>query len=78
MIRWTNDLSAWVNTEVLKRESLKERVDTLELFIKIAQNCFELRNFNAVLTILAGMQSSAIDRLKKTWEVGNFCHLYGG
>ena len=69
MIRWFNDLSNWVSTEILKRESVKERVEVIKIFIKVAQNCAEIRNFNAVYTILSGFQSSSVDRLKKTWEV---------
>jgi hypothetical protein len=69
MIRWSNDISAWVNTEILKREAPKDRADNIKFFIRIAQALFDIRNFNAVFEILAGFSSSALDRLKKSWEV---------
>lgn len=35
----------------------------------IGQKCRHLNNFNAVMEILAGLQNSAVYRLKKTWNV---------
>lgn len=69
MIRFSNDISAWVYTEILKRDTPKDRADAIKIFIRIAQHLFDIRNFNGVFEILAGFSSSAVDRLKKTWEV---------
>lgn len=68
MIHWSNEVSWWVTTEVLKRDSPKLRSDVLKYFIKLAKYCKDLNNFNAVFEILAALQSSAVDRLKRTWE----------
>ena len=41
----------------------------LSKFIILAHRLFELNNFNGVMEILAGINSSPVRRLKKTWEV---------
>lgn len=43
---------------------------------RLAKYCKELNNFNAVFEILAALQSSAVDRMKKTWEVMTTLFLY--
>lgn len=68
MIHWSNDVSGWVISEVLSRDQPKQRADIIKLFLKIAKHCKDLNNFNAVFEILAGLQSSPVDRLRKTWE----------
>ena len=37
--------------------------------IRIAQCCVELQNFNTACAIMAGLQHSAVSRLKLSWEV---------
>eukprot|EP01112_Ceratiomyxa_fruticulosa_P003017 TRINITY_DN13423_c0_g1_i2.p1 TRINITY_DN13423_c0_g1~~TRINITY_DN13423_c0_g1_i2.p1 ORF type:complete len:698 (+),score=159.41 TRINITY_DN13423_c0_g1_i2:79-2172(+) len=71
MIRRFNLVSTWVATEIVKAEILKDRATILTKFIAIAEKCREIGNFNAIMEILAGLQNSAIYRLKKTWEKVN-------
>jgi len=68
MIKRFNDVSSWVTTEILKQaDNLKNRTTMIEKFIQIAQQFLELNNFNGVMEVLAGLQSAAVHRLKKTW-----------
>jgi hypothetical protein len=41
------------------------------LFIFIYQESNALRNYNAVMAIIAGLQSAPIYRLKDTWNVSS-------
>jgi hypothetical protein len=68
MIKRFNLVSVWVATEIVKTEKLDARVSVMKKFLNIAERCRELGNFNAIMEILAGLQNSAIYRLKKTWE----------
>jgi len=68
MIHWSNDVSAWVQSEVLKRENPKLRTDIIKLFIKTAKSCKDMSNYSTIFEIIAGLESSAVNRLKKTWE----------
>ncbi|KAJ5075568.1 ras guanine nucleotide exchange factor i-related [Anaeramoeba ignava] len=67
MIQRFNDLSGWVSTTIINCDKLKHRVRVLTRFLKILEFCRQLNNFNAVMALLAGFNSSAIYRLKFTW-----------
>ncbi|KAL6054788.1 Son of sevenless 1 [Balamuthia mandrillaris] len=67
MITRFNAVSRWVATEIVKAESLKLRIDTLTMFIQIAMGCKSLNNYNGMMEIISGLQSSSIFRLKNTW-----------
>jgi len=69
MINRFNQVSMWVGCEVVQVEDLKLRAVTLNRFIFIAQKCYELNNFNAVMEILSALNSSAVHRLKQTWDL---------
>ena len=59
----------WVVREVLSARDLETRVNTVKAFIKIALELFRINNFNATLEMVAGLENTAVHRLKKTWEV---------
>ena len=67
-IRRTNFLVNLVTNEILKYESLKDRQKALKKFVKIAEECRKLGNYNAVLAMVGGLRSVSVHRLKKTWE----------
>ena len=60
--------SRWVTYEIVHRVQLKSRVSALEKLIKLAEELLKLNNFNGVMEILSGINSSPVRRLKKTWE----------
>jgi len=68
MIDRFNVVSSWVVCEVVKPESFRQRVETMNHFIKIAKQCRRLNNFNASMEILAGLEDSAVHRLKTHWS----------
>jgi hypothetical protein len=48
---------------------MKKRVKVMERFIKIANMCFKMNNFNSTLEIISGLNLVAVSRLKASWEV---------
>ncbi|KAJ5079686.1 ras guanine nucleotide exchange factor i-related [Anaeramoeba ignava] len=69
-----NDVSLWVATCVVRRDKPKSRANIINKFIKIAEHCRKLNNFNGLTAILAGLNSSPIFRLKKSWEIVKQSH----
>jgi hypothetical protein len=47
---------------------LKKRVTMVKKFIKLAELCRDLRNFSTLMAVLAGLNNSAVRRLKLTWQ----------
>jgi hypothetical protein len=69
MTRWCNHITRWVISEIVTiKESLKSRAHIIERVIMLAQNLEKLNNFNGVKNVLAGLQSSAVYRLRHTRE----------
>eukprot|EP01117_Protostelium_nocturnum_P010546 TRINITY_DN3793_c0_g1_i1.p1 TRINITY_DN3793_c0_g1~~TRINITY_DN3793_c0_g1_i1.p1 ORF type:complete len:1011 (+),score=411.60 TRINITY_DN3793_c0_g1_i1:290-3322(+) len=62
-----NSWSEWVATEVLKREVLQERVDSIVFFIKVAESSKELKDYIGCCSVIAGLSISSVARLKQTW-----------
>merc|ERR1712100_687154 len=68
MIHLSNRVSAWVSTTVVGEPEVRKRAMVVEFMIKISVALRELHNFNGLMEVLAGLQSSAVSRLKKTFE----------
>ncbi len=64
-----NEVSKWVATEIVSEKDKKGRVLILNRLIEIADRCKNLNNLNAMTSIIAGLQSSSIYRLKNLWPV---------
>ncbi|KAF2768205.1 ras GEF [Teratosphaeria nubilosa] len=69
MIEHFNHLAAWVAGYVLLRDKPKHRALMMEKMMKIGRKLRELNNYNAVGAIIAGMKSSAVQRLGLTKEL---------
>jgi len=61
-------VSQWVSTEIVNSGSLKQRALAIERFIQLGQRFVELKNFNALMEMLAGLNRGSVQRLKKTWS----------
>merc|ERR1712137_766858 len=70
LVKRFNIMSDWLTSEVLSAAKVKRRAAIITHFISIAKCCFDIRNYNAVFEIIAGLDSTAISptRLKKTWK----------
>ncbi|KAL6049434.1 putative Smooth muscle caldesmon [Balamuthia mandrillaris] len=58
----------WVGTELAKYPTPAERAQVLAHFIEICQECYDMNSFNSVFALLAGLNNTAISRLKQSWE----------
>nr|XP_043868636.1 ras-GEF domain-containing family member 1B-B-like [Solea senegalensis] len=70
-VNWFNRLSFLVATEICMPVKKKHRARIIEFFIDVAQECFNIGNFNSLMAIITGMNMSPIARLKKTWSKVN-------
>ncbi|KAJ6242916.1 guanine nucleotide exchange factor [Anaeramoeba flamelloides] len=66
--KFFNLISNWMANEILSHEKLKNRVNCLGKFITIGHLSKKIGNFNFVQEIIAGLSSSGVFRLKKTWK----------
>ncbi|XP_044190035.1 ras-GEF domain-containing family member 1B-B-like [Thunnus albacares] len=70
-VNWFNRLSYLVATEICMPVKKKHRARIIEFFIDVAQECFNIGNFNSLMAIITGMNMSPVSRLKKTWSKVN-------
>ncbi|KAL1921320.1 uncharacterized protein VTP21DRAFT_11036 [Calcarisporiella thermophila] len=71
LIEQSNQMTCWVAESILSQIDMKKRVSLIKRFVAIAEKCRTLNNFNTCMAIVAGLDSSAIFRLKRTWELVN-------
>eukprot|EP01135_Chromosphaera_perkinsii_P003982 Nk52_evm25s265 gene=Nk52_evmTU25s265 len=64
-----NRVSYWVISEILERETAKERSEVLAQFLRTARELLDLNNFSSSFAIFSGLRSVPIHRLKKTWAL---------
>jgi len=69
MISKLNKFSFWVATISILPDKKKLRAAVISKFIKLADNLYKLRNFNGVMGVLAGINISAVSRLKHTFSL---------
>jgi hypothetical protein len=61
-------VSGWIATRIISKETHETRVHVLESFIELGQELLNLRNYSGAMTVLSSLNSSAVARLKQTWE----------
>jgi len=68
MVNRFNQAASWVGSVILAYEQPSRRAKAICRFIKICTASLRLNSFNTVFAILAGLNNTAISRLKLTWE----------
>ncbi|PRP79939.1 ras-specific guanine nucleotide-releasing factor 1 [Planoprotostelium fungivorum] len=68
MAQQWNTTTAWVYSEILRRDKLQRRANVLMHFIKIADVLRTLQNYNSAYAIVVALNHYTISRLEKTWE----------
>ena len=58
----------WVVYEIVSEQDLSARARILSRFLNVASSCLALNDFNALFSVMSGINSATIHRLKKTWE----------
>lgn len=66
LIHRANKLSFWVSTMILNEDTHKARKKIFEKFIAISDQLFKLKNFHTLMSIIAGINTSPISRLRAT------------
>jgi hypothetical protein len=69
MSSFSTDLSNFVADTILQYNEVKKRAAVIKHWIKIAHQCLELNNYDALMAIICSLNSSTITRLRKTWDV---------
>lgn len=65
----STDLANLVSDSILQLEEPKKRAVVIKHWVKIANKCLELNNYDSLMAIICSLNSSMIGRLKRTWEV---------
>lgn len=64
----STELSNLVAETILHYNEVKKRAAVIKQWIKIAHQCLELNNYDALMAIVCSLNSSTITRLRRTWE----------
>lgn len=64
-----NQMTEWVSKSVLSPDQPKQRCALINLWLQVAQHALEQNNFVSVFQITAALYSTAIQRLKRTWDL---------
>ena len=63
----STDLTNLVADTILQLE-IKRRAGMIKRWVKIASRCLDLGNYDALMAIVCSLNSSVVQRLKKTWD----------
>ncbi|XP_069602376.1 ral guanine nucleotide dissociation stimulator-like 2 isoform X3 [Ranitomeya imitator] len=68
-VRHFNRLSGAVTSSCVQDPQLKpqQRARVIEKWVRVAEECWNLRNFSSVYAILSALQSTSVHRLKRVW-----------
>jgi hypothetical protein len=69
MSSFSTELSNLVADSILQYSEVKKRASAIKQWIKIANRCLELNNYDALMAIICSLNSSTITRLRKTWDM---------
>lgn len=65
----STDLAHLVADSILYLEEPKKRAATIKHWVKIANKCLELNNYDSLMAIICSLNLSMISRLKRTWDI---------
>ncbi|KAI8073143.1 hypothetical protein BC940DRAFT_250624 [Gongronella butleri] len=68
MVHRSTVLVYWISNTILVEMDTKVRVLVIKFWIKVADACLQLNNFNTLMTIRCALNSAGIARLKRTWD----------
>ncbi|KAH8906778.1 ras GEF [Coniochaeta sp. PMI_546] len=69
MSSFSTELSNLVADTILHYSEVKKRASVIKQWIKIAHQCLELHNYDALMAIICSLNSSTITRLRRTWDI---------
>ncbi|ORY01558.1 ras GEF [Basidiobolus meristosporus CBS 931.73] len=69
MSKMSTKITEWVVYSIIKEDNIRLRLDLLRYFIRLAEKCYSLNNFQTLLAIMCGLNLSTVSRLKRTWSL---------
>ena len=69
MSRLSTDLTNLVADCILQLEDIKKRAIIIKQWVKIANKLLDLANYDSLMAIICALDSSTIQRLKRTWDL---------
>lgn len=67
-----NRLGFWVSSIIcLQQSDIKRRAEVLEKVMGVVKHCYRLQNFNSLMALMSGLNTTPVSRLKKTWELAS-------
>lgn len=63
------DLANFVGDTILAPDDAKKRAGVIKHWSKVGHACLQLRNYDSLMAIMASINSSVVQRLKRTWEL---------
>ena len=71
-----NQLGSWIWLQILSIDTPSVRARAIKRILMMCIYLYELKNYNAIIGICAGLNNSAISRLRITWNlVGYNCYI---
>lgn len=64
----STDLANFVADSILQHDDHSRRAKVIKHWIKIANKCLELNNYDSLMAIVCSINSTPILRLKRTWD----------
>lgn len=58
----------WVVCEILNEKNISRRVKIVKQFVRVADVCSQLRNYNSMFAIISGLGHSCVNRLRNTFD----------
>ena len=68
----STDLANLVAETILDATDPKRRAVLIKHWIKVADRCLELNNYDSLMAIMCTLNTSTIGRLKRTWELVSY------
>ncbi|CAO3643983.1 unnamed protein product [Cunninghamella echinulata] len=68
MIQKSTQITSWITNSILRENEPKRRSQMIKFWIKVADCCLQLNNYNTLMAIRSALDSTSIRRLKKTWD----------
>ncbi|KAJ1514989.1 hypothetical protein HMI55_004141 [Coelomomyces lativittatus] len=69
MVQFATQCSSFICSSILNEQDVKKRSQILKFWIKVAEKCLTIQNYNSLRAVLSAIDSSTIARLNKTWDL---------
>ncbi|KAK9712076.1 hypothetical protein K7432_007383 [Basidiobolus ranarum] len=69
MTKLSTAITTWIADCIVREEDLKNRSNILKYFIRVGEKCLQLQNYNTLFSIVSALNSSGVNRLKRTQEL---------